>query len=111
MPSMPDWQKKPIRPGGGTTGARLAFIRVDGSVLTRPRQFGPSTRMPEPRASATNRRSASAPTSPASAKPAVITTSPWTALARHAWTTSATVDAGTVTTARSTGPGISATEA
>ena len=110
MPSMPDWQKKPIRPGGGTTGAKVAFIRTAGSVFTRPRQFGPSTRIPAPRASATNCRSASAPTGPASAKPAVITTSPCTPLARHAWTTPATSAVGTVTTARSTGPGISATE-
>ena len=28
MPSAPDWQKKPIRPGGGTTGASVAFIRT-----------------------------------------------------------------------------------
>ena len=64
MPSAPDWQKKPIRPGGGTTGARVAFIRTAGSVLTRPRQFGPSTRIPAPRATATNCRCASAPSSP-----------------------------------------------
>ena len=28
MPNAPDWQKKPIRPGGGTTGASVAFIRT-----------------------------------------------------------------------------------
>ncbi len=61
MPSAPDWQKNPTRPGGGTTGASVAFIRTAGSVLARPRQFGPSTRIPADRASATSRRCASAP--------------------------------------------------
>ena len=114
MPSAPDWQKKPIRPGGGTTGARVAFIRTAGSVLTRPRQFGPSTRIPAALATATMCRCAPAPSGrrPAtswSAKPAVITTRPCTPLAWQASTTSATVAAGTVTTARSTGSGMSVT--
>ena len=51
------------------------------------------------------------PSGPVSAKPAVITTRPCTPLARQASTTSGTVAAGTVTTARSTGSGMSVTEA
>ena len=36
MPSAPDWQKNPTRPGGGTTGASVAFSRTAGSVFTSP---------------------------------------------------------------------------
>ena len=46
MPSAPDWQKKPDPARRRHAGASVAFIRTAGSVLTRPRQFGPSTRMP-----------------------------------------------------------------
>ncbi len=114
MPSAPDWQKKPIRPGGGTTGARVAFILTSGSVFTRPRQFGPSTRIPAALATDTMCRWAAAPSAPLpvtswSANPAVITTRPCTPLIRQDSTTSATVAAGTVTTARSTGSGMSVT--
>ena len=45
-PSEPDWAKKPTRPRPGTIGARLALSRTSGSVLTIPRQLGPTTRMP-----------------------------------------------------------------
>ena len=64
MPSAPDWQKKPIRPGGGTTGARVAFIRTSGSVFTMPRQFGPSNRIPAALATDTMCRWAAAPSAP-----------------------------------------------
>ena len=111
IPSAPDWQKKPIRPAGGTLGARVALSRVAGSVLMRPRQLGPSTRMPLARARATNVRWATAPAGPASAKPAASTISPWTPLAWHDATTSATDDAGTAMIARSTAPGTSRTSA
>ncbi len=110
MPSAPDWQKNPTRPGGGTTGARLALSRTAGSVLTSPRQLGPRTRIPLARARETMCRWASAPLSSASANPALTTTSPCTPLARQDSTTSATEAAGTVTTARSTGSGMSVTD-
>ena len=38
-----------------STGASEAFSRTAGSVLTTPRQFGPTTRMPCARDSATRR--------------------------------------------------------
>src|SRR3954468_21866959 len=54
-PRAPDWAKNPTRPRPGTIGARLAFSRTSGSVFTMPRQFGPTTRIPEARAAATSR--------------------------------------------------------
>ena len=33
-------------PGIGSTGAKVAFIRIDGSVLASPMQLGPTSRMP-----------------------------------------------------------------
>src|SRR6185312_324274 len=111
MPSAPDWQKNPTRPGGGTTGARVPLSRTARLVLTSPRQLGPITRIPFALARATMCRWAEAPDSSASANPAVITTNPCTPLARQDSTTSATDAAGTVTTARSTGSGMSVTDA
>jgi hypothetical protein len=106
-PSAPDCAKKPTRPWPGMRGARLAFNRTAGSVLTMPRQLGPTTRMPEARAAVTSCRSRTRPSGPDSPKPPEITTSPWTRLRRHASTTSATSSAGTARTARSTSSGMS----
>ena len=60
--------------------ANVAFIETSGAVLTTPMQFGPTRRMPCRRASVTSSRSAVAPSAPVSANPALITTSPPTAL-------------------------------
>ena len=46
MPSAPDWVMNATLPGIGSTGAKVAFIRTDGSVLATPMQFGPTMRMP-----------------------------------------------------------------
>ncbi len=75
-PNAPDWLKMPARPGTGRHGARVALRRTAGSVLATPRQFGPITRMPAAWAARTSARCAAAPSTPASAKPAEITTSP-----------------------------------
>ena len=105
-PSEPDWAKKPTRPRPGIIGARLALSRTSGSVLTIPRQLGPTTRMPEARAAATSCRSAARPSGPVSPNPPETTTSPRTRLRRQASTTPATSSAGTARTARSTSSGI-----
>ena len=105
-PSEPDWAKNPTRPRAGIIGARLALSRTSGSVLTIPRQLGPTTRIPEARADATSARSAARPSGPTSPKPPETTTSPRTRLRRQASTTPATSSAGTASTARSTSPGM-----
>ncbi len=110
MPSAPDWQKNPVRPLAGSAGASVALSRTAGSVLSTPSAFGPTTRMPWARASATIRRSALRPSGPVSPNPEVTTTSALTCLARQASITSSTLAAGTVTTARSTASGMSSTD-
>ena len=111
MPSAPDWEKKPIRPRPGITGDSEALSDRAGSVLMTPRQFGPITRIPLARASATSSRCSSRPSGPASANPPLTTTRPSTPWPAQSRTTSSTWAAGTATSARSTGPGRSATEA
>ncbi len=101
MPSAPDWQKKPTRPRGGISDARLALSRSWGSVLTMPRLCGPITRIPWARAAATSCPAACSP------DPPVSTTRPCTPLARHCSTTSAISVGGTANTARSTSAGTS----
>ena len=93
MPSAPDWEKNPARPSGGSTGASEALSRTAGSVLTTPRQFGPTTRMPCARDSATSSRCAARPCArssglPRSPKPPVITTIPRACAAAQSSTTS-----------------------
>src|SRR5579875_1274083 len=109
MPSPPDWEAKPMRPGTGAVGAKVAFMDTPGSVLTTPKQFGPTTRMPATCAMRTSSCWATAPSPPASAKPAEITTSAPTPLAPQSSTTDGTAAAGTATTARSTSPGTART--
>ena len=43
----PDWEMTEIFPGGGTDGANVAFMAW--SVLSTPRQFGPTIRTPAAR--------------------------------------------------------------
>ena len=45
-PMAPDWLMNATGPGGGITGAKLAFMDTAGSVLITPRQLGPTMRMP-----------------------------------------------------------------
>ena len=46
MPSAPDWETRPSRPGRIGMPAKVALSRTAGSVLTRPRQLGPRIRIP-----------------------------------------------------------------
>ena len=102
-PNAPDWLKMPTRPGGGSAGARVALRRTVGSVLATPRQFGPTTRIPAACAARTSARWVAAPSAPASAKPAEMTTRPCTPAAAASATTAVAASGGTATTARSTG--------
>jgi hypothetical protein len=98
-------------PGRGHVGANVASSETAGSALRIPRQFGPTMRIPASRTTASTSSSRRRPASPTSRKPAVITTMPRTpcaAQSRAAWSTPSR---GTVITARSTGPGTSASEA
>ena len=73
-------------PGVDAYGEKVASRPM--AVLTTPRQFGPTSRMPLRRA--TSRSSACAPTSPTSPNPALSTTTPATPFAAHWRTTSIT---------------------
>ena len=83
MPSAPDCAKNPIRPRPGRSGARVALSRTSAAVLATPSALGPITRMPCARAAVTRRRSASTPSGPVSANPALTTTSVVTPLAKQ----------------------------
>ena len=48
MPRAPDCAKSPNRPCGGRVGARDALSRTAGSLLISPKEFGPTTRIPDP---------------------------------------------------------------
>ena len=109
MPSAPDWQKKPTRPGGGSRGASEALSDTSAARLTTPSALGPTTRMPFARAAVTSSRCAASPVGPVSPKPEVMTTSARTPFSRHASKTPGTSSGGTARTARSTSSGISVT--
>ncbi len=99
----------PTPPAGGQLGAKVAFSDTAGSVFRTPMQFGPTSRMPEPRTSSTRRRCAAAPAGPLSPKPADTTITPRTPAAAQSRTTASTAAAGTAITARSTGAPIAPT--
>ena len=80
-------------------------------MLTTPIEFGPTSRIPVDRHASSSSASRAAPSAPASANPAVITTSAETPASAHSRATPGTVSAGTATIARSTGPGVSFTDA
>src|SRR5918999_1128128 len=90
-------------PAGTDGGPKVAF-RL-GAVSAMPRQFGPISRPPWARTSASRRSSSRAPSAPVSAKPAEMTTSARTPLSSACSAASATCPAGTAITARSTVPG------
>ncbi len=106
-PRAPDWLTKPTVPGRAGVGAKVALSRTPASVLITPMQFGPTIRTPAARTVSHSRRSSAAPSSPVSAKPAVMVTIPRTPAARHSSTTGCTRSRGTMTTARSIGSGTS----
>ena len=108
MPRPPDWEAKPIAPGSGWSAEKVAFMDTAGSVLMTPKQLGPTSRIPLAWASRTISRWAAAPSAPASAKPAEMTTRPADSLAAaRGDDLGARAGAGTATTARSTSPGTS----
>jgi hypothetical protein len=108
-PSAPDWVMKATLPGIGSTGANVAFIRIEASVLARPMQLGPITRMPYFRAVFTSDASTARPSLPSSANPELMITMPPTCAAPHSAITPATASAGTAMIARSGGVGVSPT--
>jgi len=103
----PDWLRKPTCPAAGWEGAKLALRPLRGFI--RPRQLGPSRRMPDPRSASRSRPSSAAPSGPTSRKPAEITIAARAPAAAQAATTSGTPGAGVAITARSTRSGSSAT--
>ena len=101
-PNAPLWETKPIVPAGTSARANVAVSDTSGCVLTTPMQFGPTSRIPLERHTSSSSASRAAPAGPASANPALITTSAATPAAAHSRATSGTVSAGTATIARST---------
>ena len=108
-PRAPDCDEKATLPAGGQTGAKVASSCTSGSVFTRPRQLGPTRRMPKRRARRSTSSCSARPAGPTSAKPALITTRAWTPLRPQSSTASATWSLGTASTARSTGSGMALT--
>ena len=80
-----------------------------GAVFSTPRQLGPISRMPEARQTPSSSPCRAPPSAPVSPNPAEITSSARTPASAHCRATSATRGAGTTTTAKSTGSGISPT--
>ncbi len=109
-PSAPLWVIIATLPGRGQTGENVALRPTAGSVLMMPMQLGPIIRTPAARIRSTSAASRSRPFAPVSLKPAVITTTPLTPLARQSSTTPSTAALGTTITTRSTGPGIADTD-
>ena len=79
-------------PGGGREGAKVAFIRW--SVLSTPRQLGPTIRTPLAWQSSTSSCSASAPLALTSRNPAVMTMTDLAPALIALWTASLTCFAG-----------------
>ncbi len=105
-PRAPDWLTKPMPPACAGVGEKVASRFMSGEVLMTPMQFGPIIRMPAARTRSRRRCSRSAPSSPISEKPAVMTIRPRTPLAMHSFTTPSTLRRGTRITARSMGSGM-----
>ena len=107
MPTAPDWEATASRPAAGSTvagrvGAKVAASRTFGSVLSTPRQFGPTSRMPCARASRTSSARAARPAASVPSNPELSTTAARTPAAPASASTSGTALAGTAITARST---------
>ena len=110
IPRPPLWDMNPIEPGSACRGAKVALRRTLSVVLRTPRQFGPTILMPAARQTSSNWRWRSAPASPASANPELITRSARTPARAQSRAAARTSSAGTTTTARSTGQGMSITD-
>ncbi len=81
------------------------------AALMNPLPLGPRMVRPRRRANATTCRSSSAPSSPTSAKPEVSSTADGMPASATSASTLSTAEVGTITKARSTGSGRSATRA
>ncbi len=110
MPKAPLWDAKATPPAGGATGAKVALSATSPAVLSTPRQFGPTSRMPLARQTSSSSAWRARPRAPTSANPAERTTSARTPAAPHSRATWTTAAAGTATTASSTGSGTAAIE-
>ena len=102
-PSAPLCEEKPMLPAGAERAAKVAF-RL-GPATAMPRQFGPISRAPCERTSASSCSCRSTPSLPISAKPAEMTTSARTPLRSACSAASSTAAPGSEITARSTGVG------
>ena len=90
-------------PGGAERDANVALRR--GPATAMPRQFGPISRAPCARTSASSRSCRSRPSTPVSAKPAEMTTSAFTPARSASAAASSTAAAGRQITTRSTSSG------
>jgi hypothetical protein len=104
-PRAPDCDAKATEPSGGGRLAKDALSETAGSVWIRPMQFGPTIRIPLPRRTSRIFASSAAPSAFTSLKPAVMVTIARTPLRAASSTAGRTRSRGTVSTARSTGPG------
>ena len=108
MPSAPLCDSRPRRPAGGNTGENDAFRRTAGVRVEDAHAVRADHPHAVPADSSVNASCARRPSAPASANPAVMTTSDLIAAAAQSSTTSSTAGAGTAMTARSTPAGRSA---
>ncbi len=104
-PTAPEWEPNATAPGSAGAGVNDASMRTSLAVLITPMQLGPIIRTPAARTRPSIARSTRAPASPPSRKPAVMTTRPPTPTPRHSSIAAGTASRGTITTARSGGPG------
>ena len=107
-PSAPLCDEKPMLPAGRMRGAKVAFSRHEETAM--PRQFGPISRAPCARTSASSCSWRRMPSGPVSAKPAEITQSARVPLRSASSAAASTRSPGTQMTARSTLSGMSAIE-
>ena len=92
-------------PWGGQVGANVASSATAGSALSRPRQLGPTMRIPAARTLASIASWIARPASPVSAKPAVMINTAFTPVATQSSITAGTCAAGTTITASSIASG------
>ena len=109
-PSAPLCDENAMLPASGSVVAEnVPCSRNAGSLLITPMQFGPIIRMPYRRTMSRTSASNTAPSSPTSLNPAVMTTMPRTPLRPQDSTCEATKRRGTAMIARSTSSGIAST--
>ena len=108
----PLWLAMPIPPGrsGPASSASEEESIARSVTLNTPRQFGPSSRIPAARATASTASCNAAPAGPASASLPVMTMHAPTPAAAHSSTCRSKDAAGTASTATSAGSGAAETE-